>query len=255
MKLGRLDLCINAKNFQSTYSFYTKLGFKFEEGDLQEGWCVLSHSNLRLGLFTNVFDGIMLNFRGGNVKRITEELKLKGVIFKQDFKPGKDGGGSASIPDPDDYQVFFDTAPSELELLNKKFTSSTVFSVRDDKIIYGRCDICLKVANLQNSYEFYSALGFKLVEGSIEEEWLVLEVSNLRLVLSKGETHDLIIKFRGSDIEEIFNLLTAEGFKFSSPFTLEVDGSQGASLSDPEGNLIYFNTHSITTQSTEENQI
>ena len=66
------------------------------------------------GLFQSQFmsSEFSLNFRGGDVDAICEEIASKGYEFA---KPPKlvPGGGSASLLDPDGHSIFIDTVPGE----------------------------------------------------------------------------------------------------------------------------------------------
>lgn len=114
MNLGWCDVCLRVSKAAASREFYGSLGFYKVEGDDQEGWAVVTNGTLRLGLFEAQFmsDAISLNFRGGNISAICDELRGKGIAFSKEPKL-IEGGGSASIRDPDGYSIFFDTAPGE----------------------------------------------------------------------------------------------------------------------------------------------
>jgi catechol 2,3-dioxygenase-like lactoylglutathione lyase family enzyme len=117
LQLGRFDLCLDVTDVKKSAEFYKKLGLIEVEGNIEENWVVLSQGNLRLALYQGHIKEITLNFRGGNVQSITNDLKAKGIEFEKDVKIAEDGSVSAEIRDPDGYSIFFDTHPSEKDIL------------------------------------------------------------------------------------------------------------------------------------------
>lgn len=241
MKLGRVDICLDVKNVPLSFNFYSELGFKMVEGDISKGWIVIEYFNLRLGLFENTFKGIVINFRGGDVQKISEQLKNRGYVFHKDYKQGKDGGGSATLLDPDGYTIYFDSTKDEMkeiqnyEYHDKDFNDYTPF--------LGRCDFCIDSKNVQTSYTFYKNLGLKNEEKHIEEGWTILSNQNLRLAIFKRKEKIVTFNFRGGSIEEIYQTLTELGLKFSTKILEKDDGSKGVTIHDPDNYLLYFNSH------------
>jgi catechol 2,3-dioxygenase-like lactoylglutathione lyase family enzyme len=115
MELGWCDVCLRVSSATASVVFYQKLGFHVVEGG-GEGWAVVTNGDLRLGLFEHQFmddSTVTLNFRGGDVFAIAEELKAKELTFSKGPVRGASGGCSGTLLDPDGYQLFFDTAPGE----------------------------------------------------------------------------------------------------------------------------------------------
>ena len=101
---------------------------------------------------------------------------------------------------------------------------------------------CLKVDDIAASMAFYQKLNFKVIGDYSNEGWAVLQHNNMALCLYQGHIKQNLINFRGGDIREIVKKGEAAGLKFKSPATFEEDGSWGAEIIDPDGNVIYFNT-------------
>ena len=101
---------------------------------------------------------------------------------------------------------------------------------------------CLNVQDLARSIEFYEKLDFKLVEDHRSEHWAVLQHNNMALCLYQGHIDSNLINFRGGDIDAIYTEATARGLKFEKPARVHSDGSWNATISDPDGNRIFFNT-------------
>jgi catechol 2,3-dioxygenase-like lactoylglutathione lyase family enzyme len=106
----------------------------------------------------------------------------------------------------------------------------------------GRFELCLKVAVLADSRKFYESLGFQVVGGDEGEGWLQLKSASLALALYQGHIPSNLLNFRGADVFAVADELTRRGLELEKPAELEQDGSAGAWLKDPDGNVIYFNT-------------
>lgn len=116
MYLGWCDVCLRVKDVARSREFYEGLGFHAVEGSDAEGWAVVVHEAIRLGLYAREHVGaerVTLNFRGGDVLAIAKELQARGFAFDVPPEAGPEGGGSATLKDPDGYPIFFDTAPGE----------------------------------------------------------------------------------------------------------------------------------------------
>ncbi|OLS23040.1 MAG: hypothetical protein HeimC2_27800 [Candidatus Heimdallarchaeota archaeon LC_2] len=241
-KLGRLDLCIDIKNVKISYEFYKNMGYEMVEGNLEEGWGVMEIGNLRLGLYEGMSkydefgNKISLNFRGGKVKEITEEIIDHGYSFYKKFNEGKKGGGNSSIYDPNGVSLFFDTAPPEIDLLDRVQLNNIT------KSDLGLCDICFDVEDLLSTIKFYTDLGLSKIDGSEDEGWIILGQGNLRLSLYQGNGKDLTINFRDGNIKAITQRLKQNGLKFNTENIQEDDGTISSMMVDPDGYLIYFNS-------------
>ncbi len=106
----------------------------------------------------------------------------------------------------------------------------------------GKTEFSLNVKSLAKSREFYASLGFEEVEGAGAEGWLVLEKSGLRIGLYQGHIPENALTFFGGDVAAIAAHLTEAGYEMTSGPEKEADGSLGATVKDPDGNLIYFNS-------------
>lgn len=106
----------------------------------------------------------------------------------------------------------------------------------------GRFELCLNVADVATSRAFYERLGFAAVGGDEAKGFVILEGSGLRLALYQGHISENLLNFRGEDVYRLAALLAQRGVPFDVPATEEADGSVGAWIKDPDGNLIYLNT-------------
>lgn len=112
----------------------------------------------------------------------------------------------------------------------------------------GRFELCLNVSNVHRSIDFYTKLGFRLVSGDPGSGWAVMECNNLRLALYQGHIAQNMLNFRGGDVSTIAARLKEKGMQLKSDAMVEKDGSIGAIIEDPDGNVIYFNTHPDETK-------
>ena len=116
MDFGWCDVCLRVKDVARSREFYEGLGFRRVEGDDGEGWAVVVHPAIRLGLYQPQHvgdDAVTLNFRGGDVLAIAKEMEANGYVFETPAKSNPDGGASALVRDPDGNALFFDTAAGE----------------------------------------------------------------------------------------------------------------------------------------------
>ena len=116
MNLGLCDVCFRVASAVQSKQFYEQLGFEFAEGDPAQGWAIMAHRNLRLGLFEPMFmdsDAVSLNFRDGDVLANVAKLRESGIEPVSEPKIGK-RGCSASFRDPDGHLIFLDSANLDL---------------------------------------------------------------------------------------------------------------------------------------------
>jgi catechol 2,3-dioxygenase-like lactoylglutathione lyase family enzyme len=106
----------------------------------------------------------------------------------------------------------------------------------------GWCDVCLPVKDVTASRDFYSKLGFRVVEGKIEEGWQVMTNDDLRVGLYKGHTDEMMLNFRGGDVFANAEALKAKELVFEKGPVLERDQSAAVILRDPDGNAIFLTT-------------
>lgn len=107
----------------------------------------------------------------------------------------------------------------------------------------GWLDVCLNVEDVAVSRTYYEKLGFQTVEGNADEGYWVMTNGTARIGLYTGAFEGFMLNFRGEDVMANAEALAAKGLAIDSGPALETDGSAGATLIDPDGNIIYLNTH------------
>jgi len=117
-------------------------------------------------------------------------------------------------------------------------------SEKEHKISLGRFELSLNVKDIHKSLAFYTKLGFEQVGGKIDDNWLELRQpgSELRIGLYQGHIAKNRLTFFGGDVFGNENSFEAQGLQMSIKAHREGDKSDGASIDDPDGNVIYLNT-------------
>ncbi|MCY3415090.1 MAG: hypothetical protein INQ03_25790 [Candidatus Heimdallarchaeota archaeon] len=118
-RLGHhFELCITINDMNESVDYYEKLGFSIYTGGRDKGWCTMTDGIIYLALFPDNFlekefgTPVLFNYRGGNVKSITESLAKKGIDFYKNTAKD-DGTGDALFKDINDYVFYIDTADFE----------------------------------------------------------------------------------------------------------------------------------------------
>ena len=66
-------------------------------------------------LFQGHIDENLINFRGGDIEAIAEELTARGIELTMPVRRHPDGSWNAEVRDPDGNSIFFTTFPEERE--------------------------------------------------------------------------------------------------------------------------------------------
>lgn len=106
----------------------------------------------------------------------------------------------------------------------------------------GRFEICLPVADIAASAEFYGALGFRKTGGNREENWEVLARGEAWVGLFKGMFDDPFVNFRAGDIGGLLEAAEERGLEPTRVRRLDHPRCGSFILSDPDGNQLFFDT-------------
>ena len=106
----------------------------------------------------------------------------------------------------------------------------------------GPFSISLNVKNLTVSLEFYQALGFKIVGGDINDNWIMLKNDMTMIGLFHGMFDQNILTFNPQDLRKLQQELRAKGYHFelNEEAQDQTEGPSHALFADPDGNLILF---------------
>ncbi len=110
----------------------------------------------------------------------------------------------------------------------------------------GRLDVCLRVADVATSRQFYEQLDFHRVEGGDDEGWAVMVQGDARIGLFETQfmKNDCVsLNFRGANIPQLVSELSAKQISFvGEPKLLDANGGS-FSVRDPDGFQIFFDSH------------
>lgn len=106
----------------------------------------------------------------------------------------------------------------------------------------GKFYLSLSVANIQDSKVFYEQLGFKVIDGKIEEKWLVMQNETTHIGLFQDMFPKNTLTFMPSDARSLQELLKQRGVSISVE-AKDGDGPAHFMIEDPDGNPILFDQH------------
>jgi len=110
----------------------------------------------------------------------------------------------------------------------------------------GQFSISLSVKDINQSVEFYEALGFTIVDGGHRSKgfpdtdrmkWRILESKSVKIGLFQGMFDENILTFNPSNVLEIQNQLRLNGVQPEKE-AKESEGFISCILRDPDGNQI-----------------
>ena len=119
----------------------------------------------------------------------------------------------------------------------------------------GAPSISLSVKNLNTSKLFYEKLGFAVLAGSLEQNYLIMKNENSLIGLFQGMFEGNILTFNPGwdlngknidpfdDVRKIQEHLTSEGVLLDSQADTNTSGPASIMLKDPDGNLILIDQH------------
>ena len=119
----------------------------------------------------------------------------------------------------------------------------------------GAFTLCLSVKNIQKSKEFYENIGFNIVSGDINQNWLVLKNGNCRIGIFQGILEKNALTFIPgwdqdgnelkdfTDVREIQKTIKSKGITLQSEADDKTKGPANFTLEDPDGNSIFFDQY------------
>jgi len=119
----------------------------------------------------------------------------------------------------------------------------------------GAFSVSLAVEDLVASRDFYEKLGFEVMGGDAEQNWLIVKNGDHVLGLFQGMFKENIMTFNpgwdqgGSetdsytDVREIQRELKNQGISLSSEADESTSGPASIMLTDPDGNQILIDQH------------
>jgi catechol 2,3-dioxygenase-like lactoylglutathione lyase family enzyme len=119
----------------------------------------------------------------------------------------------------------------------------------------GAFSISLSVKDIHASKLFYENLGFTVLAGGLEQNYLILKNENSLIGLFQGMFQGNILTFNPGwdengqniahfdDVRAIQQQLKAKGIKMDAEVDATTSGPGSIMLSDPDGNLILIDQH------------
>ena len=119
----------------------------------------------------------------------------------------------------------------------------------------GAFSVSLGVKDIQASKLFYENMGFTVLGGDIEKNYLIMKNENSLIGLFQGMFEGNILTFNPGwdengkeieefdDIREIQKRLTSKGLKLDSQADTNSSGPASIMLKDPDGNVILLDQH------------
>ena len=102
----------------------------------------------------------------------------------------------------------------------------------------GSFSVSIAVRSLTASKKFYTALGFEVVGGRFEDNWLMLQCGKTKIGLFQDMFDRNILTFNPPDVREIQTRLKERGLRFVEEANANQEGPASAMLIDPDGNPI-----------------
>lgn len=108
---------------------------------------------------------------------------------------------------------------------------------------YGNFSVSLTVKDIKVSLAFYEKLGFQVIDGKIEENWLILRNGDAKIGLFQGMFDKNILTFNPKDARAIQKDLKAKGVPLIEEADEQTTGPAHLTLVDPDGNPILIDQH------------
>lgn len=113
---------------------------------------------------------------------------------------------------------------------------------REAQMDLGNFSVSLSVEDLAASKTFYGHLGFEVIAGKEEENWLILRNGDAKIGIFQGQFEGNLLTFNPPDVRSIQQSLKGEGIEFILE-AKEGEGPAHAVLQDPDGNVILIDQH------------
>ncbi len=119
----------------------------------------------------------------------------------------------------------------------------------------GKFSVSLNVKNIKNSKEFYEKLGFQVVMGKEQENWLILSNEQNTIGLFQGMFDSNILTFNPgwdsdgqpvkhfTDIRQLQKHLQQQGVQLETEADPTTQGPASFIVKDPDGNQILVDQH------------
>lgn len=119
----------------------------------------------------------------------------------------------------------------------------------------GAFSVSLNVRDINASKQFYETLGFKVLAGDMEKNYLIMKNENSLIGLFQGMFEGNILTFNPGwdengentdsfdDVRAIQKHLKSKNLKLTAEADENTSGPASLMLTDPDGNVIYIDQH------------
>lgn len=107
----------------------------------------------------------------------------------------------------------------------------------------GTFSVSLTVKDIKVSRAFYEKLGFSVIDGIEEQNWLILKNGEAKIGLFQGMFDKNILTFNPVDARAIQKSLKAQGVTLALEADESTTGPAHLTLLDPDGNQILVDQH------------
>jgi lactoylglutathione lyase len=107
----------------------------------------------------------------------------------------------------------------------------------------GTFSVSLAVKDIKASRAFYEKLGFSVLDGAEEQNWLILRNGTTKIGLFQGMFPQNTLTFNPTDVRSIQKHLLSEGIELMQKADETTEGPAHIALLDPDGNPILFDQH------------
>lgn len=119
----------------------------------------------------------------------------------------------------------------------------------------GNFSMSLSVKDIRASEAFYEKLGFRIVEGDVEQNWVVMQNGPHAIGLFQGMFEKNMLTFNPgwdekgnvmevfTDIRDLRRVLVDRGVETAGEEKLDATGPGSFMVFDPDGNPVLFDQH------------
>lgn len=138
---------------------------------------------------------------------------------------------------------------------NSNTMKTNLASIKKSKMKLGAFSVSLSVKDLSKSKSFYENLGFEVLGGSMENNYLIMKNENSLIGLFQGMFEGNLLTFNPGwdedakdidtfdDVRAIQQNLKSQGIKLESEVDEATSGPASFMVKDPDGNVILIDQH------------
>lgn len=150
---------------------------------------------------------------------------------------------------------FYSGEYSKEQKQSNLMSANDTLTKNEDNMKLGAFSISLSVKDIKASKQFYENLGFTVLAGDIDKNYLIMKNENSLIGLFQGMFENNILTFNPgwdengnnienfNDIREIQSRLKSKGIKIDREIDPNTSGPASLTISDPDGNMILFDQH------------